>query len=85
VRAARLRRLALLLAAALTTLGGALGAALFFLRRHSLAEINYDTIESTHGMDITFVTTAPGDDLAFALLKELGMPFRGNDKTGARA
>jgi hypothetical protein len=31
------------------------------------------------------VTTAPGDDLAFALLKELGMPFRGNDKTGARA
>ena len=47
-------------------------------------EINYDTIESTHGMDITFVTTAPGDDLAFALLKELGMPFRGNDKTGAR-
>jgi large subunit ribosomal protein L5 len=48
-------------------------------------EINYDTIESTHGMDITFVTTAPGDDLAFALLKELGMPFRGNDKTGARA
>jgi len=48
-------------------------------------EINYDAIESTHGMDITFVTTAPGDDLAFALLKELGMPFRGNDKTGARA
>jgi large subunit ribosomal protein L5 len=47
-------------------------------------EINYDSIESTHGMDITFVTTAAGDDLAFALLKELGMPFRGNDKTGAR-
>jgi large subunit ribosomal protein L5 len=47
-------------------------------------EINYDSIESTHGMDITFVTTAPGDDLALALLKELGMPFRGNDKTGAR-
>jgi large subunit ribosomal protein L5 len=47
-------------------------------------EINYDTIDTTHGMDITFVTTAPGDDLALALLKELGMPFRGNDKTGAR-
>jgi large subunit ribosomal protein L5 len=47
-------------------------------------EINYDSIESTHGMDITFVTTAAGDDLALALLKELGMPFRGNDKTGAR-
>ena len=48
-------------------------------------EINYDTIDTIHGMDITFVTTAGRDDLAFALLKELGMPFRGNDKTGARA
>ena len=43
-------------------------------------EINYDTIETIHGMDITFVTTAGRDDLAFALLKELGMPFRGDDK-----
>src|SRR6476659_823467 len=43
-------------------------------------EINYDSIESIHGMDITFVTTAGRDDLALALLKELGMPFRGNDK-----
>src|SRR5476649_1777156 len=32
-------------------------------------EINYDSIESIHGMDITFVTTAGRDDLAFALLK----------------
>jgi large subunit ribosomal protein L5 len=47
-------------------------------------EINYDSIDPIHGMDITFVTTAGRDDLAFALLKELGMPFRGNDKTGAR-
>jgi large subunit ribosomal protein L5 len=47
-------------------------------------EINYDSIETIHGMDITFVTTAGRDDLALALLKELGMPFRGNDKTGAR-
>ena len=47
-------------------------------------EINYDSIESIHGMDITFVTTAGRDDLAFALLKELGMPFRGNDKNGTR-
>jgi large subunit ribosomal protein L5 len=47
-------------------------------------EINYDQIDTIHGMDITFVTTAGRDDLAFALLKELGMPFRGNDKTGAR-
>ncbi|HEX7939700.1 MAG TPA: 50S ribosomal protein L5 [Gemmatimonadaceae bacterium] len=39
-------------------------------------EINYDDIEMTHGMDITFVTTAGRDDYALALLKELGMPFK---------
>ena len=43
-------------------------------------EINYDMIDQVHGMDITFVTTAERDDVAFALLKELGMPFRGDDK-----
>jgi large subunit ribosomal protein L5 len=47
-------------------------------------EINYDTIEQIHGMDITFVTTATRDDQALALLKELGMPFKGDDKKGAR-
>lgn len=43
-------------------------------------EINYDMIDQIHGMDITFVTTATRDDHAFALLRELGMPFRGEDK-----
>lgn len=43
-------------------------------------EINYDLVEQMHGMDITFVTTTNRDDLAFALLRELGMPFRGDDK-----
>lgn len=43
-------------------------------------EINYDMVEMVHGMDITFVTTTNKDDQAFALLRELGMPFRGNDK-----
>jgi large subunit ribosomal protein L5 len=43
-------------------------------------EINYDMVEQIHGMDITFVTTARRDDQAFALLRELGMPFRGDDK-----
>jgi large subunit ribosomal protein L5 len=43
-------------------------------------EINYDMIEQIHGMDITFVTTTQRDDHAFALLRELGMPFRGDDK-----
>ena len=43
-------------------------------------EINYDMVEQIHGMDITFVTTTNRDDLALALLRELGMPFRGEDK-----
>lgn len=45
-------------------------------------EINYDSIESIHGMDITFVTSTNRDDQAFALLKELGMPFRTDEKKG---
>ncbi|GBD31311.1 MAG: 50S ribosomal protein L5 [Gemmatimonadales bacterium] len=40
-------------------------------------EIDYDKVEKIHGMDITIVTTAGRDDLALALLRELGMPFRG--------
>jgi large subunit ribosomal protein L5 len=48
-------------------------------------EINYDEIESIHGMDITFVTSSNRDDVAFALLKELGLPFRSDDKKGGRA
>jgi len=48
-------------------------------------EINYDEIESIHGMDITFVTSTNKDDQAYALLKELGMPFRSDDKKGGRA
>src|SRR5437764_662780 len=39
-------------------------------------EINYDMVEQIHGMDITFVTTTNKDDQAFALLRELGIPFR---------
>ena len=48
-------------------------------------EINYDSIESIHGMDITFVTSTNRDDVAFALLKELGLPFRTDEKKGGRA
>ena len=43
-------------------------------------EVNYDLVEQIHGMDLTFVTTTTRDDMAFALLRELGMPFRGDDK-----
>ena len=40
-------------------------------------EIDYDKVEKLHGMDITLVTSATRDDLAMALLRELGWPFRG--------
>ena len=43
-------------------------------------EINYDMVEQIHGMDITFVTTTDKDDQSFALLRELRMPFRGDEK-----
>ena len=43
-------------------------------------EINFDEIEAIHGMDITFVTSTQRDDVAFALLRELGMPFRTDEK-----
>ena len=42
-------------------------------------EINYDMVEQIHGMDITFVTSTNKDDQALALLRELGMPFRGEE------
>lgn len=40
-------------------------------------EVDYDKAERVHGMDITFVTSAGRDDVARALLREMGMPFRG--------
>jgi large subunit ribosomal protein L5 len=42
-------------------------------------EINYDQVESVHGLDIAFVTSTNKDDQSFALLRELGMPFRGDE------
>jgi large subunit ribosomal protein L5 len=43
-------------------------------------EINYDRVEQIHGLDLTFVTSTNRDDHAYALLRELGMPFRGDEK-----
>jgi large subunit ribosomal protein L5 len=40
-------------------------------------EIDYDKVERIHGMDITIVTDAKRDDVAMALLREMGMPFSG--------
>ena len=38
-------------------------------------EIDFDRVEYTQGMDVTFVTTAETDEQALYLLTELGMPF----------
>ena len=40
-------------------------------------EIDYDKVNKIHGMDITVVTSTDKDDEAFALLREMGFPFRG--------
>ena len=40
------------------------------------AEIDYDKIDRTRGMDITFVTTAETDEAARALFDKLGFPFK---------
>ena len=39
-------------------------------------EIDIDKVPRIQGMDVSFVTTAKTDEEAFALLSELGMPFR---------
>jgi large subunit ribosomal protein L5 len=41
-------------------------------------EIDYDKVQKIHGMDIVVVTTTDKDDEAYALLREMGMPFRGD-------
>lgn len=43
-------------------------------------EINIDTITKILGMNITFVTSAPTDEEAYALLKEFGVPFKNAKK-----
>jgi len=51
------------------------------LKEHAIfPEIDTDKIERMHGMDITFVTSAPSDEQAYALLKHLGMPFKKRNK-----
>jgi large subunit ribosomal protein L5 len=39
-------------------------------------EIDYDKVKKIRGMDITIVTSSKTDAEAFALLREMGMPFR---------
>lgn len=40
-------------------------------------ELEYDKVDRVHGMDITVVTSTDKDDEAYALLREMGFPFRG--------
>ena len=40
------------------------------------AEIDYDKVDRTRGMDITFVTTSKTDEGAKALLEGFGFPFK---------
>lgn len=47
-------------------------------------EIVYDKVDKVRGMDVIIVTTAKSDAEARALLKSMGVPFRG-DKPGERA
>jgi large subunit ribosomal protein L5 len=44
-------------------------------------EIVLDKVSKINGMNITFVTTAKTDEEGFALLKELGLPFKNVKKT----
>jgi len=43
-------------------------------------EINIDKVSKIMGMDITFVTNAPTDKEAYALLREFGLPFKNQKK-----
>lgn len=41
-------------------------------------EVDIEEVREVHGMDITVVTSTDRDDEAFALLREMGFPFRGS-------
>jgi large subunit ribosomal protein L5 len=46
------------------------------------AEIDFNKVDKTRGLNISIVTTAQNDDQGRALLKGLGMPFRQHKQTG---
>ncbi len=39
-------------------------------------DLDYNKVDRSKGLNVTFVTTAKNDEQAFYLLRELGMPFR---------
>ena len=51
------------------------------VKEHTIfPEINTDQVDTVHGIDVTFVTSAETDEEAFALLKEIGLPFKNNKR-----
>jgi len=38
-------------------------------------EVDYDAIDQVRGLDVTITTSAKTDEEAYALLRELGLPF----------
>jgi large subunit ribosomal protein L5 len=48
-------------------------------------EIDYDAIDQVRGLDITITTSAKTDEEAYALLRELGMPFSREGAPGESA
>lgn len=46
-------------------------------------EIDVDKIGAISGLEMTFVTSAPNDEEAIALLRAFGMPFQGKNKVTA--
>src|SRR5262245_49818025 len=48
-------------------------------------EIDYDAIDQVRGLDITITTSAKSDEEAYALLRELGMPFSREGAPGEAA
>lgn len=48
-------------------------------------EIDYDKVQRQLGMDVTIVTTARSDDEGYALLRQIGFPFRERAQAEERA
>ena len=48
-------------------------------------EIDYDAIDQVRGLDVTITTSAKTDEEAYALLRELGMPFSPQGAPGQEA
>lgn len=46
-------------------------------------DVDYNRVERSKGLNVTIVTTAPNDEQALFLLRELGMPFRRSGREAA--